>query len=334
METWPPEGQADLLPTATLGLGSKVPHLPQCQGSSGRGALGISPAADAAGGAGAGGHAWCRAGTAAGAHPRHEGAAAGTAAVRAGPCPLTCPLYTSCHPLQWVCSHTYTIAPKALCPEEGTKAQGNPTCHLGEVRCPSWVPNFGSNLRSLTSDCVPRHFTLHEQCRDNSRDTLSYVGLWDLWDKSGHSQQLQRGCCMEPLKHRSAHTHTDRTCNPPAVAQYLTKGDLSPPCREKDALWQKTEGIDPPAPSPAPRDVGLCTRCGKDFRLLSRRYSCRWAREDIGEHSRDTNHHHTPTICSLSRLCQGKVCHACSVDMGKQRRCCLLCYQQRHPQAM
>ncbi|XP_042683359.1 RUN and FYVE domain-containing protein 4 isoform X1 [Centrocercus urophasianus] len=112
------------------------------------------------------------------------------------------------------------------------------------------------------------------------------------------------------------------------------KGRLLELLREKDALWQKTEGIDAPAPSPAPRDVGLCARCGKDFRLLSRRYSCRWAREDTGEHSRDTNHHHTPTICSLSRLCQGKVCHVCSMDMGKQGRCCLLCYQQRHPQAM
>ncbi|XP_031446407.1 RUN and FYVE domain-containing protein 4 isoform X2 [Phasianus colchicus] len=85
------------------------------------------------------------------------------------------------------------------------------------------------------------------------------------------------------------------------------KGRLLELLREKDALWQKTEGIDPQAPSPAPRDVGLCARCGKDFRLLSRRYSC--------------------------RLCQGKVCHTCSVDMGKQGRCCLLCYQQRHPQA-
>eukprot|EP00076_Gallus_gallus_P042819 XP_025008357.1 RUN and FYVE domain-containing protein 4 isoform X2 [Gallus gallus] len=111
------------------------------------------------------------------------------------------------------------------------------------------------------------------------------------------------------------------------------KGRLLELLREKDALWQKTEGIDPQAPSPAPRDVGLCARCGKDFRLLSRRYSCRWAREDTREHSRDTGRHHTPTICSLSRLCQGKVCHSCSVDMGKQGRCCLLCYQQRHPQA-
>lgn len=29
-------------------------------------------------------------------------------------------------------------------------------------------------------------------------------------------------------------------------------------------------------PSPAPRDGGLCARCHKDFRLLSRRYNCRW----------------------------------------------------------
>lgn len=30
-------------------------------------------------------------------------------------------------------------------------------------------------------------------------------------------------------------------------------------------------------PSPVPRDPGLCARCHKDFRLLSRRYNCRWA---------------------------------------------------------
>ncbi|NXO11164.1 RUFY4 protein, partial [Oriolus oriolus] len=77
--------------------------------------------------------------------------------------------------------------------------------------------------------------------------------------------------------------------------------------REKDALWQKTEGIDTPVPSPVPRDPGLCARCHKDFRLLSRRYNC--------------------------RLCQRKVCHTCSMDMGKHGRCCLICYQQRHPQA-
>lgn len=101
-----------------------------------------------------------------------------------------------------------------------------------------------------------------------------------------------RGAVAWSLPNTGAHTHTDCTCNPPAVGQYLTKGDPPPPCREKDALWQKTEGIDPQAPSPAPRDVGLCARCGKDFRLLSRRYSCRWAWEDTGEYSRDTNHHH------------------------------------------
>ncbi|NXC50130.1 RUFY4 protein, partial [Penelope pileata] len=111
------------------------------------------------------------------------------------------------------------------------------------------------------------------------------------------------------------------------------KGRLLELLREKDALWQKTEGIDPQAPSPAPRDVGLCARCHKDFRLLSRRYSCRWARGHTRGHRGDTNRHHTPTVRSLSRLCQGKVCHTCSVDMGKQGRCCLLCYQQRHPQA-
>ncbi|XP_063256847.1 RUN and FYVE domain-containing protein 4 isoform X2 [Prinia subflava] len=85
------------------------------------------------------------------------------------------------------------------------------------------------------------------------------------------------------------------------------KGRLLELLREKDALWQKTEGIDTPMPSPMPRDPGLCARCHKDFRLLSRRYNC--------------------------RLCQGKVCHTCSVDMGKHGRCCLICYQQRHPQA-
>ncbi|NXG77145.1 RUFY4 protein, partial [Baryphthengus martii] len=85
------------------------------------------------------------------------------------------------------------------------------------------------------------------------------------------------------------------------------KGRLLELLREKDALWQKTEGIDIPNPSPAPHSAGLCACCRKDFRLLSRRYSC--------------------------RLCQGKVCHTCSVDMGKQGRCCLLCYQQGHLQA-
>ncbi|KAI6065195.1 RUN and FYVE domain-containing protein 4 [Aix galericulata] len=129
---------------------------------------------------------------------------------------------------------------------------------------------------------------------------------------------------------------------PPGVTCPLP---VSPPRREKDALWQKTEGIDAPAASPAPREAGLCARCHKDFRLLSRRYSCRWAPGDTRGHRGtpgDTGGHQG-TRCQggtaltapppLGRLCQGKVCHACSVDVGKQGRCCLLCYQQRHPAA-
>ena len=34
--------------------------------------------------------------------------------------------------------------------------------------------------------------------------------------------------------------------------------------------------------SPVPRDAGLCARCHKDFRLLSRRYNCRWATGGTG----------------------------------------------------
>ncbi|NWZ77477.1 RUFY4 protein, partial [Poecile atricapillus] len=102
--------------------------------------------------------------------------------------------------------------------------------------------------------------------------------------------------------------------------------------REKDALWQKTEGIDTPMPSPVPRDPGFCARCRKDFRLLSRRYSCRWAMGEVGGGT-GTVQGSALTSCSLSRLCQGKVCHTCSVDMGKHGRCCLVCYQQGQPQA-
>ncbi|NXE00011.1 RUFY4 protein, partial [Chaetorhynchus papuensis] len=103
--------------------------------------------------------------------------------------------------------------------------------------------------------------------------------------------------------------------------------------REKDALWQKTEGIDTPVPSPVPRDPGLCARCHKDFRLLSRRYNCRWAMGAMGVVLAQRRDGSALTSCSLSRLCQGKVCHTCSMDMGKHGRCCLICYQQRHPQA-
>lgn len=35
-------------------------------------------------------------------------------------------------------------------------------------------------------------------------------------------------------------------------------------------------------PSPASHDAGLCARCRKDFRLLSRRYNCRWATGSTG----------------------------------------------------
>ncbi|NXK80460.1 RUFY4 protein, partial [Amazona guildingii] len=111
------------------------------------------------------------------------------------------------------------------------------------------------------------------------------------------------------------------------------KGRLLELLREKDALWQKTEGINTAMSSPAPRDAGLCARCHKDFRLLSRRYNCRWAMEALGVTLGWHWHGTALTACSLGRLCQGKVCHTCSVDVGKQGRCCLLCYQQRHPDA-
>ncbi|XP_039554319.1 RUN and FYVE domain-containing protein 4 isoform X2 [Passer montanus] len=111
------------------------------------------------------------------------------------------------------------------------------------------------------------------------------------------------------------------------------KGRLLELLREKDALWQKTEGIDTPMPSAVPRDPGLCARCRKDFRLLSRRYSCRWAVRGAGLPLAQGGDGSALTSCSPSRLCQGKVCHSCSVDMGKHGRCCLICYQQRHPQA-
>ncbi|NXO04880.1 RUFY4 protein, partial [Rhinopomastus cyanomelas] len=111
------------------------------------------------------------------------------------------------------------------------------------------------------------------------------------------------------------------------------KGRLLELLREKDALWQKMEGIDTPMPGPAPRNTGLCAHCHKDFHLLSRRYSCRWATEGTGV-ALAWHWHGTAFIThSLSRLCQDKVCHTCSVDVGKHRRYCLLCYQQRHPQA-
>ncbi|TFK03604.1 pleckstrin [Platysternon megacephalum] len=82
------------------------------------------------------------------------------------------------------------------------------------------------------------------------------------------------------------------------------KGRLLELLREKDALWQKTEGIDSRAPSVVPQDLSLCARCSQDFGFLSRRYQC--------------------------RLCQGTVCQACSVESGRRERCCLLCWQKRN----
>ncbi|KAG6930210.1 RUN and FYVE domain containing 4 [Chelydra serpentina] len=82
------------------------------------------------------------------------------------------------------------------------------------------------------------------------------------------------------------------------------KGRLLELLREKDALWQKMEGIDPSAPGVGPQDLSLCARCRQDFGFLSRRYQC--------------------------RLCQGTVCQACSVESGRRERCCLLCWQKRN----
>ncbi|KAM9123354.1 RUN and FYVE domain-containing protein 4 isoform 2-T2 [Pangshura tecta] len=78
------------------------------------------------------------------------------------------------------------------------------------------------------------------------------------------------------------------------------KGRLLELLREKDALWQKTEGIDCRAPSMVPQDLSLCARCSQDFGFLSR------------------------------RLCQGTVCQACSVESGRRERCCLHCWQKRN----
>ncbi|KAH0621261.1 hypothetical protein JD844_022357 [Phrynosoma platyrhinos] len=84
------------------------------------------------------------------------------------------------------------------------------------------------------------------------------------------------------------------------------KGKLLELLREKDALWQKTEGIASPVVHSTPQNSGLCSMCKKDFRLMSRRYQC--------------------------RFCQHTVCHACSVSSGPKERCCLLCRQKRETQ--
>ncbi|XP_067385541.1 RUN and FYVE domain-containing protein 4 [Emydura macquarii macquarii] len=84
----------------------------------------------------------------------------------------------------------------------------------------------------------------------------------------------------------------------------VVKARLLELLREKDALWQKTEGINPQVPGTVPRDLGLCARCSQDFGFLARRYQC--------------------------RLCRGTVCQACSVESGRKGRCCLLCWQKKN----
>ncbi|XP_034277643.1 RUN and FYVE domain-containing protein 4 [Pantherophis guttatus] len=77
--------------------------------------------------------------------------------------------------------------------------------------------------------------------------------------------------------------------------------------QEKDALWQKTEGITLPVVNAAPQNTGLCFQCKKEFKLMSRRYQCRW--------------------------CHSTVCHACSVSGGHKERYCIACYQKRNDQS-
>ncbi|KAL8183078.1 UNVERIFIED_CONTAM: hypothetical protein K2H54_014281 [Gekko kuhli] len=84
------------------------------------------------------------------------------------------------------------------------------------------------------------------------------------------------------------------------------KGRLVELLREKDALWQKTEGITSSAACSAPQISGTCAYCKKDFRLTSHRYQC--------------------------RLCHSTVCHACSVSSGHREHCCLPCYQKKNSQ--
>ncbi|XP_066492822.1 RUN and FYVE domain-containing protein 4 [Tiliqua scincoides] len=78
--------------------------------------------------------------------------------------------------------------------------------------------------------------------------------------------------------------------------------------QEKDALWQKTEGMTSPVAYSAPSHSGMCAHCKKEFRLMSRRYQC--------------------------RLCRSTVCHNCSVNSGHKERCCLPCYQRRNGQGI
>lgn len=164
------------------------------QGPPGRGALGSGPAAGAAGGAGAGGHARRGAGAAAGADPRHEGAAAGAAAVRHG------------------ASRRHTRAPEPRRPEEGTRAQGNATRHLGApapratLGCPPWV-----------SHALPCALGPPPPCGDSSSEAAAR----GLWHRAGRGSR--RGAVARaPPARAPAHGQ-------PVAAPCPAGGDVPPP---------------------------------------------------------------------------------------------------------
>ncbi|XP_060049894.1 RUN and FYVE domain-containing protein 4 isoform X3 [Erinaceus europaeus] len=71
--------------------------------------------------------------------------------------------------------------------------------------------------------------------------------------------------------------------------------------QEKDALWQQLQHVTSMAP-------GCCVVCNKEFRRLSRRYPC--------------------------RVCQGLLCHACSVDYKARGRRCPPCAQKGEAQLL
>ncbi|XP_019378360.1 PREDICTED: RUN and FYVE domain-containing protein 4 [Gavialis gangeticus] len=78
------------------------------------------------------------------------------------------------------------------------------------------------------------------------------------------------------------------------------KGRLLELLREKDSLWQQSEGIS------APLVPGSCARCHGSSGLFARRHQC--------------------------RVCGRAVCQACSVDSARGERRCLSCSRARSPQ--
>lgn len=162
--------------------------------------------------------------------------------------------------LVWV--HAQVGGPKPICPEEGTRAQANPTHHFGRLRCPLWggapgcapgAPPQGMFLTGLTCPLL-----------------------------TGRKMPCGRRRRASTTRCPAQHPAT-QVCVP-AVAKISAS---SPGGTTAGALWGH------------------------------------W-----GWHRHGT----ALTTRSLGRLCHGKVCHTCSVDVGKHGRCCLLCYQQRHPQ--